>query len=236
MNIKKMYPLIASIAIVAFSSMALASSANAMDTVEIEQDISSTTPSFITGGEESDWVAVHVDSGSMFVPGTTDIWASNEPIQSGPAPRLLALDDWTQCWTFKNESWKIEKFSTDYNGTGKTMSIQCGTENSHGYMHIALGKSKHQQSWRNRVASADPQANTDTWDDLMWWAAVQSWKHPLVSVPQDGGKVCRAGLIEMYGPNSSGKIVYKYTFRPTFIWSLTNDRLITAIASTYDDC
>lgn len=177
------------------------------------------------------WYAVDSETGSVFWPDGVSMW---DPTPS--MSRLLAIDDWTACWVLKDSNWKIATFATSYLGTAKTMSIQCGTSSTHGYFHIALGDSNHQQGWRNRISSANPTVSTDSWDDLMWWAAVESWKIPLKTVDVGSGKICRPGLIKMYGPNSSGTTVLKYEFRPTFFWSITQNRLITAIPSTNPTC
>ena len=78
--------------------------------------------------------------------------------------------------------------------------------------------------------------NTDSWDDLMWMAAKDSWSDKAFTMNVGSGKVCRSAPIEMYGRNPDGSITLKYTFRPTFIWSMTDNRLITAIPSSSPTC
>jgi hypothetical protein len=148
--------------------------------------------------------------------------------------KLLGLADWLQCWNFANYSWVISSFQAPV--AKRTMSIQCGSQTSHGYLHIALGKSGHQSGWRNRIFQANPAMNTDSWDDLMWMAAKDSWSDKAFTMNVGSGKVCRSAPIEMYGRNPDGSITLKYTFRPTFIWSMTDNRLITAIPSSSPTC
>jgi hypothetical protein len=175
------------------------------------------------------WDAVAPSSGTAFKPVT--------PAGSTSAsPKLIGLVDWSQCYVLNNETWKIQSFSTTYLGAKKTLSIQCGTQATQGYFHIALPVSGRQQEWRNRITQAQPGANTDGWDDWMWWLAIQTWNAPEVSVNQGNGKVCRSAPIQMYGTSSTGARVLKYTFRPSFVWSITQDRLITAIPSTNSTC
>ena len=148
--------------------------------------------------------------------------------------KLLGFSDWLQCWNFANDSWVISSFRAP--AAKKTMNIQCGSPTTHGYLHIALGKSGHQSGWRNRIIQADPEQNTDGWDDLMWFAAQDSWNVNAFTMNVGGGKVCRSTPVEMYGRNPNGSISLKYTFRPTFIWSITENRLITAIPSSSPTC
>jgi hypothetical protein len=179
--------------------------------------------------EISSWKAVSEISGAAFDPHldtTTDSYSN----------RLLALDDWSQCWILNNQTWVIDYFSTIYLGAKINMSIQCGTTDTQGYFHIAVGSSGHQQGWRNRITQARPGDSTDSWDDLMWWAAIQSWNAPELSVNQGNGKVCRSTPVQMYGYDSRGQLALKYTFRPSFVWSVTQNRLITAIPSTTPSC
>jgi hypothetical protein len=148
--------------------------------------------------------------------------------------KLLGLADWLQCWNFANYSWVINSFQAP--AAKRTMSIQCGSQTTHGYLHIALNTSGHQTGWRNRILQASPVENTDAWDDLMWLAARDSWNEKAFSKNVGGGKVCRSAPVEMYGRNPDGSITLKYTFRPTFIWSMTENRLITAIPSSSPTC
>ena len=148
--------------------------------------------------------------------------------------KLLGLADWLQCWNFANYSWVISSFQAPV--AKRTMSIQCGSQTSHGYLHIALGKSGHQSGWRNRIFQANPAMNTDSWDDLMWMAAKDSWNDKAFTMNVGSGKICRSAPVEMYGRNPDGSITLKYTFRPTFIWSMTDNRLITAIPSSSPSC
>lgn len=148
--------------------------------------------------------------------------------------KLLGLADWLQCWNFANNSWVISSFQAL--AAKRTMSIQCGSQTTHGYLHIALGKSGHQSGWRNRILQANPTLNTDSWDDLMWMAAKDSWNDKAFTMNVGSGKVCRSAPIEMYGRNPDGSLTLKYTFRPTFIWSMTENRLITAIPSSSPTC
>lgn len=177
-------------------------------------------------------------SSVAFAPISGSIFSSTkgrtEPNSAGP--RLLGYFDWLQCWNYANDTWAISSFKTTYLGVAKTMSIQCGSARTHGYLHIVLGDSNHENGWRNRIAQANPGDNTDSWDDLMWWSAQQAWMRPDVSVNVGNGKVCRSAPIAMFGRNPNGSQYVKYTFRPTFIWSITDNRLITAIPSTSASC
>jgi hypothetical protein len=153
---------------------------------------------------------------------------------NGSGGKLLGFADWLQCWNFANYSWVISSFQAQ--AAKRTMSIQCGSQTTHGYLHIALGKSGHQSGWRNRILQANPTLNTDSWDDLMWMAAKDSWNDNAFTMNVGRGKVCRSVPVEMYGRNPDGSITLKYTFRPTFIWSITENRLITAIPSSSPSC
>jgi hypothetical protein len=153
-----------------------------------------------------------------------------------PETKLLGYFDWLQCRQFNNENWVINSFATSYLGTKRNMAIQCGSASTQGYLHIADGDSKHQQGWRNRITQANAADNTDGWDDFMWWSAQQAWNAPEVSKDQGNGKVCRSTPIKMYGRSSNGSLVLKYTFRPSIVWSVSANRLITAIPSTTSTC
>lgn len=150
--------------------------------------------------------------------------------------KLLGYLDWLQCRQFNNETWVINSFATSYIGSKRNMSIQCGSASTQGYLHIADGDSKHQQGWRNRITQANPGDNTDMWDDFMWWSAQQAWNSPEISKDQGNNKICRSTPIKMYGRDSNGSLVLKFTFRPTIIWSISANRLITAIPSTTVSC
>ena len=150
--------------------------------------------------------------------------------------KLLGYVDWLQCRQFNNETWVINSFSTSYLGTKRNMAIQCGSASTQGYLHIADGDSKHQQGWRGRITQANPGDNTDVWDDFMWWSAQQAWNAPEISKDQGNYKICRSTPIKMYGRDSNGSLVLKFTFRPTIIWSVSANRLITAIPSTTASC
>lgn len=184
------------------------------------QPSSSSTPS---------WFAVAPLSGAVFIPPISNA-------SSSVNPKLLQLDDWSYCWIQHLESWQIAAFTTRYLGARKRMSIQCGSASTQGYLHIALGKNNHQKGWRDRVKEAEPRANTDSWDDLMWFAAKSTWTSPELSAPKGAGKLCRSGPIEMFQTLPNGSKVLKYTFSPTFIWSITSYRLITAIETTVPSC
>lgn len=189
-----------------------------------------------------DWCAYLPGTGEYFIPGEApSIWedqTSSEHDANDPSPFLLAPDDWIQCWWFNNDSWAITSFTAGWDGELKEMALQCGFHDSatgtgQGYKHIAYG---HEEQWRDRITQAQPGANTDSWGDLMWNVASRSWFDAYDSSGPYNGKLCIAGYVEMYGPNPSGQIVKKYTFYPTFSWSLTNDRLITAIPSSASGC
>lgn len=184
------------------------------------------SPSF---SPSSGWIAVAPLSGSTFKPG-------EQGISTGVSPRLLGFLDWFKCWKTDNSTWVIQSFSTSYLGSKRIMSIQCGTQETHGYLHIALPETERQKQWRGRITQAQTGANTDGWDDFMWNLAMTTWNKPEVSIEQGNGKVCRSAPIDMYGPNANGQLVLKYTFRPSFIWSMTNNRLITAIPSNTPTC
>lgn len=154
----------------------------------------------------------------------------------GNSPKLLGLIDWLQCRSYSNSTWTISSFSTTYLGASRVMRIQCGSGTTHGYLHIADGNSDHQKGWRLRITQANPADNTDIWDDFMWWAAQKTWANPETSLNLGNGKVCRSAPIDMSGRRPDGSSGYKYTFRPTFIWSITDNRLITAIPSTATTC
>lgn len=175
------------------------------------------------------WVAVAPLTGTTFSPTT-------RTVSTGVNPKLLGFIDWFTCWKTDNSSWVIQSFSTSYLGSKRTMSIQCGTQATHGYLHIALPVNDRQKQWRDRITQAQTGANTDGWDDFMWDLAMKSWSNPELSIDVGNGKVCRSAPIEMYGINSNGQMAFKYTFRPTFIWSVTQNRLITAIPSTTPTC
>jgi hypothetical protein len=181
------------------------------------------------GNSTAGWFAVAPLTGDVFIP-------PNARSTSEVNPNLLQIDDWDKCWIQHVESWQIEAFTTRYLGARKRMSIQCGSADTHGYLHVALGKNAHQKGWRNRVKQAEPRENTDSWDDLMWFSAISTWTSPEVSVNKGSGKVCRSGPIQMFETRPNGSKVLKYTFRPTFIWSITANRLITAIETTVASC
>jgi len=179
----------------------------------------STSPA--SSATRSDWMAVNPATGDTYLEGQVDIWAS-APVD--PRTRLLGVDDWTQCWVLGNQSWVISSFVGSWGTISKSLALKCGSASTMGYFHILAG---HQSQWRDRISQTGTSASTDSWDDFMWWAAEQTWKKPQDTVNQGSGKICRFAPMEMYGPNSSGQMVYKYTFVPTFVWSMTNNLLIT---------
>lgn len=148
----------------------------------------------------------------------------------------LSLPGETECRSRPRTEKRVDWFETSFGGLKRTLSLQCGSAATHGYLHIAEGKSDHQSGWRKRLAMADPLAKTDSWDELMWWSAIQTWMSPEKSIILGDGKICRSGPVSVYGHTASGSRYLKFTFRPTFIWSLTNNRLITAIPSTRPTC
>lgn len=163
-------------------------------------------------------------------------FAASNSRATGTGTKLLGYLDWLQCRQFNNETWVINSFATSYSGTKRNMAIQCGSASTQGYLHIADGDSKHQQGWRNRITQANPGENTDVWDDFMWWSAQQAWNSPEISKDQGNNKICRSTPIKMYARDSNGSLVLKFTFRPTIIWSISVNRLITAIPSTTASC
>jgi len=179
---------------------------------------------------QSDWMAVNPATGDSYREGQVDIWA---PPPLDPRTRLLAPDDWTQCWVLRNQSWVISSFAGSWGTIKKNLDLKCGSASTMGYFHIL---DKHQAQWRNRISQTGTTTSTDSWDDFMWWAAEQTWKNPQETVNQGSGKVCRFAPMEMFGPDSSGQIVHKYTFVPTYIWSMTNNHLITGFPPTTRYC
>jgi hypothetical protein len=182
----------------------------------------------LAGGKLS-WVAVAPLSGQSLT-----ATADGGLFDSGQTP--FAFREPVQCKSQPAPGKKLDWFATTFRGSKRSLSIQCGSASTHGYLHIAEGKSGHQRGWRKRVTMANPFANSDAWGELMWWSAIQSWVHPDVSLSQGNGKVCRSALIRMSGLGAPGSQNRTYVFRPTFIWSVTNDRLITAIPSTTFTC
>ena len=187
----------------------------------------------VSEAEESlSWEAETGSGSSIFLPGSTDIWAT-EASENMKLPRLLAFDDWTQCWVFRNTTWSIASFTGNYFGTSKTLALKCGAAESSGYFHIL---DKHEAQWRSRITQADSSAPTDAWDDLMWFAAKSSWTDYDISVPQGSGKLCRSLKVDLVSRNKLGLEIRRYSFNPTFIWSLNNNVLITAIPSSSSAC
>jgi len=178
---------------------------------------------------ELSWVAVAPLSGQ-----TLSATSDGKLFRSKSTP--FSLQEARPCQGQPDPGKKLDWFATKFMGSNRTFSIQCGSAKTHGYLHVAEGKSGHQRGWRKRVIMTNWAGSSDAWDELMWWSAIQSWNSPEISVNQAGGKSCRTALIEMWGPNISGVQNRKYIFRPTFIWSVTNDRLITAIPSTTSTC
>lgn len=178
----------------------------------------------------SDWMAVNPATGDTYLEGQVDIWA---PPPLDPRTRLLAPDDWTQCWVLGNQSWVISSFAGSWGTIKKNLALKCGSASTMGYLHILEGQ---QSDWRNRISQTGTSSSTDSWDDFMWWAAEQTWKNPQETVFQGNGKICRFAPMAMFGPNSSGQMIYKYTFVPTYIWSMTNNLLITAYPPKNKSC
>lgn len=178
------------------------------------------------------WEARGDYGSATFVPGSSDIWAAQVPERS-PAPRVLAIDDWTQCYVFNNSTWNIETFNTTYLGSPKTFNLKCGTASTSGYFHI---QNKHEIGWRKRITQAQPLADTETWDDFMWFVSKSVWTNYDYSVHEGNGKLCRSAPIKMYEYNASGIGIYKYTFNPTIVWSLSNNLLVTAYPTSQHNC
>ena len=57
-----------------------------------------------------------------------------------------------------------------------------------------------------------------------------------ISVPQGSGKLCRSLQVNLVSRNNLGVEIRRYSFNPTFIWSLNNNVLITAIPSSSSAC
>jgi len=191
---------------------------------------SSVSASSASSSTQVDWIAVNPATGDTYIDGQVDIW-SRPPVDS--RTRLLAFDDWTQCWVIGNQSWVIASFSGSWGTIYKNLDLKCGSASTMGYFHIL---DKHETEWRNRIAQTGTGQSTDSWDDFMWWAAEQTWKQPAGTVNQGNGKICRYAPMEMYSLDGTGQKVYKYTFVPTFIWSMTNNHLITGFPPTTQYC
>lgn len=176
-----------------------------------------------------DWVAVAPLSGQS-------LSATLDGRLVDSSAGTLSLPGETECRSQPRAEKRVGWFEATLGGMKRTLSVQCGSAATHGYLHIAEGRSDHQRGWRKRLAMADPLAKTDAWDELMWWAAIQTWLKPEKSIGVGDGKICRSGPISVYGQTTSGSRYLKFTFRPTFVWSLTNNRLITAIPSTRPTC
>ena len=197
-------------------------------------DVGNTDETATTAAPPTEWYAVLPDSGSVFVPGETDIWES-QPTSGGEiSPMLLAFDDWAACWTFHNETWVIESHPFWWDGVEKNMTLQCGKEQNpggQGFHHIRFG---HELEWRDRITQVGVQgASTDPWDDLMWWSARMALDVPTDSSGPVNGKLCVSTQVDMYRTDNNQ---YVYSFYPTFSWSLTNDRLITGYPSSVSNC
>lgn len=180
---------------------------------------------------EGHWVAKTSTSSHTLMDGQIDIWAPE--VQLDPRLRLLAFDDWAQCNVFGNDSWVITSFVGSWGSTSKRLDLKCGSEATMGYLHIRSG---HETQWRNRISQTGFTGSTDRWDDFMWGSAELAWRYPDFSSVESYGKVCRSTSIDMFFVDSSGKSVYKYTFWPTFIWSMTNNHLITGYPSSNPGC
>lgn len=177
------------------------------------------------------WMAVSSNSSITLIDGQVDIWAAE--VTPDPRSRLLAFDDWTQCNVLGNDSWVIASFTGFWGTTSKNLNLKCGSETTMGYLHIRSG---HESQWRNRLTQSGYTGSTDEWDDLMWGSAEVAWKDPDVTKILGQGKVCRSASMQMYLVYPNGYREYKYTFSPTFIWSMTNNLLITAIPSSQPTC
>ncbi|MFC6355603.1 hypothetical protein [Luethyella okanaganae] len=143
---------------------------------------------------------------------------------------LLDPVDWAQCHTFNNASWVIIDYPLWWDGVKKTMKLKCGISGTSGWFHIRDGK---MDQWKGRITQATPGANTDPWDDLMWWGATMSLDYPYSNSGPTNGKVCMTTQIDMYNLNTQS---FVYSFFPTYSWSITDDRLVTAIPSTNPGC
>lgn len=216
---------LSSVAVFALSVAAMANPAAASFAQTSSQ--SSVTQSDASTTHQAGWYVDFPATGHRFTP-QDDVDSSQ-----GPNPRLLDLTDWTNCHVFQNETHVIDSFDFYWNGESKDMGIQCGkAENpgGQGYFHIVFG---HEDQWRGRIDQIGIGASTDPWDDLMWVAAVESllgtWDS---SGGGPDGKLCAASKMEM--KKTDGTLVY--TFYPSFSWSLTNNRLITAIPTTSSNC
>ncbi|TFC85407.1 hypothetical protein [Cryobacterium sp. TMT3-29-2] len=176
------------------------------------------------------WYAVSPATGEVFVPGETDIWAPPESEPGTVSPMLLDPADWWECHNNNNSSWVIVDYPYWWDGNKKTMKLECGVSESYGWFHIRDG---HMDQWKARITQATPGANTDPWDDLMWWGATGALDYPFNSSGPTNGKLCVTTQIDMYNRSTQQ---YVYTFYPTYSWSLTNDRLITGYPSTNPGC
>lgn len=182
------------------------------------------------GGQEGEWYVSFPETGNIYHPST--IGGSDTGSAGDSSVNLLDPIDWANCHVFQNETHVIDSFEYYWNGSSKQMGIQCGkAENprGQGYFHISFG---HETQWRDRITQVGG-GNTDAWDNLMWIAAVESL---LATYDSSGGgadgKLCAVTWMEMHREDGS----LAYTFYPSFLWSLTSDRLITAIPTTKPDC
>jgi hypothetical protein len=187
----------------------------------------SSTDDFI-GPLPGTWFAIG-SNGEMFIPGGKGT-LPNEDEAPSDSVTVLLLDFFacTACYVTHDENYEIVSYDFHWDGKPKPISLQCGAERTSGYHHIVF---EHQKDWRQRIAQI-PEANTDTWEDFMWYSVQIGLDSPANSRGPYDGKLCVSTIVKLYDHEGH----YVTTFNPTSIVSLTNERVITSYPSTNSGC
>ncbi|KQP71201.1 hypothetical protein ASF40_05195 [Microbacterium sp. Leaf288] len=109
-----------------------------------------------------------------------------------------------------------------------TVYLQCGpiSTKTYGWHHI---QDRHQNQWQARV-NAIP--SSVAWDDFMEGITRQVLDWPDNYTKEYGGKRCYTSMIQIW--TTSGTLLY--TFNPSVVVSMTNNRVITSYAPDTTDC
>lgn len=227
-------------AVLAFGALSIAAPASAAEVGEVPD---------ATAGEQTEvepaveWVVVNRETGARF---TQDDLTELIPEPAATAPEgsvtpYLINDPvaYAACFGFpQNANYPLASYGNVSFATG-TVYLQCGPIGlkSYGWHHM---QSNHQSQWEGRVVQMTGlpygSPGTPAWDDFMESFIKQTLWEPGGITKEYSGKRCYTAIFDVYRLSSNGTPVYQYTFNPTTILSMSNNRVISSYPTTSQDC
>lgn len=206
--------------------IASASSANAQGSQDDQPD---------TQAQSGGWVMVNTETGASISSEELLDLIPEPPSQGGGAQPLLINDPlaWTSCFgPLFNADYPLGSYDNVPKATG-TIYLQCGNNEykSYGWWHI---QNQHQGQWEDRIKQVVDAGGVEVpWDDLMA-AAVWQTLQPNAKVTREyGGKRCYSVPVTIYRTSDFAVI---FSYNPSTVLSMTNNRVITAIPSSNQAC